>query len=98
MKRGRGAAARDHLDDALPDPGRELEAKCNLSGLVALPAGVWSTGVSEWQAGLGHGHAAFDNRGADCVKRAQQALPLGGGRVHRHDVTWWVFLQADVVW
>jgi hypothetical protein len=95
---GKGTADGNHLNDTLPDPGRELGAESNLSCRVPLPAGVVGPArMAEREAGLGHGHSALHHRGCDGVEWAKALVPLSGGHEDRHNVPNRCLLETDVL-
>jgi hypothetical protein len=98
MKRGKGAAPRDHFHHALPGPCGECGAQRNLGSCVALPTGVIQpTRVLKGEPGLGHDHAALRHRGRNRVEGAETPVPDRRGHVDRHDVPTRRLLEADVV-
>ncbi len=68
MKWG-GAGLGNHLHHTLSGPSSELWAKCYLSCLVVVPAGVVEpAGVAKRQLRLGYNHATFCNGGCNSVQ------------------------------
>jgi hypothetical protein len=75
-----GAAGRDHLDDALPNPCGEFGAEGYLGCLVLLPAGVvGAPRGAQCEAVFGHVEAALDDHGGRGVERAEAPVPSRGG-------------------
>ncbi len=92
-----GKARADHFNDALPRPHGELGAEGDLSGLVALLAGVVrAPGGAEGKVRLGHRQLATDEGRRSGVKGAQAEVPGGSGAEDRHDVAFWVPEQLDI--
>ena len=73
-----GTALRDHLYNSLPGPGSDLGSERNLSGLVALPAGVGGPAGVSGNARLGHCHVPFHDGCSNGIEWAEPLVPICG--------------------